>query len=146
MTKSATEKINSNLISTSALTLYSYIQSGLDKKEFREPVILGKLIAYAIPRRATKYSQVAGWFIHYLAGQIIIEAYDKLLNDKRRPVVTGLLAGGVTGVIAALVWRTVLKIHPNPPDIDQPNFTRYLIIGHIIFGLAALKTLGPAKQ
>ena len=58
--------ITSAIIGTTAMTLFSYLISTSENKNYREPEILGKLIR-RLPIDASKESsEIAGWCAHYL--------------------------------------------------------------------------------
>ena len=53
---------------TSAFTLFSYIVSLKQKKNFREPELLGDMVDTTVPEISTGTARSTGWLIHYLTG------------------------------------------------------------------------------
>ena len=124
---------------TTFMTLYSYILSEIKDEHFREPEILGQLLRRLIPLIKKKYTRAAGWQAHYLVGILFAAVYIYLWSKKgiTPTVKNGLLFGGISGLIAMGVWKSVMKMHPNPPLLHFKKFYMQLLPAHIVFGLAA---------
>ena len=122
---------------TTMMTLYSYVISLARQKNFKEPVLLDKLITRLVPVADTKDSRVTGWAMHYLVGLLFAETYapfwrgaQHVSNAKK-----GLILGGFSGIAAILIWKFTLDAHPLPPKVDFVRFAGQLFIAHLVFGL-----------
>jgi len=125
--------ITSALIGTSAMTLYSYIQSREKSKDFREPRLLTSLINRG--SESTNVPKSSGWILHYAVGTGFTSIYHILWNQTIRPsLVSGVLLGAVNGAVGVVVWSTAMKVHPAPPRIDRKSFYRHLLSAHMVFG------------
>ena len=78
------------LVGTSAMTLFSYLISNTNNKNFREPEILGQLIVRLPKNVSIDYAQIAGWFMHYAIGTIFMVFYYVMWKHKIiKPTLTG---------------------------------------------------------
>ncbi len=125
------------IAATTAMTAYSYTLSQLQKEHYREPVILGQLLHRSAPIDKQKAS-VAGWVAHYGVGVLFAAVYRQLWRKRKISFSSrsGLLLGALSGLLAAAVWKTVLNLHPSPPQLKYNRFYGQLIPAHVIFGLA----------
>ena len=131
--------ICTGVIATSAMTLYSYVLSAIRDKDFSEPETLGELVRKLVPIIKKKYTVITGWSAHYLVGIIFAICYIYLWEKKKiKPTVeNGLLIGGISGLVAIAVWKTVIAMHPNPPARDYKRYYLQLLPAHLVFGVAA---------
>ena len=140
-----TEKIlRAGVFGTSAMTLFSYLVSESEGKNFKEPEVLSELMTRLFPKAEKSLTLPAGWALHYAMGFTFSAAYRFLWkNSGLKPTVkTGLIFGALSGLIGVSVWKTVFKFHPNPPKIHIKDYYRHLIMAHLIFG--AFAALGDA--
>ncbi len=63
------------LAGTIAMTLSSYLMAFLVKEQFKEPVLLGKLISRASFMSKSFLSYFAGWIIHFTIGFFFVIVY-----------------------------------------------------------------------
>ncbi|MGZ5134833.1 MAG: hypothetical protein ACXWCG_06775, partial [Flavitalea sp.] len=118
--------------------LFSYLVSELQKENFREPEILARLMYRVVPQMNKQFSHIAGWNLHYSVGLFFAICYAKLWARKKGSSVrSGLLLGGLTGILAIIVWKTTLVIHPSPPKINFRRFYGHIFIAHLVFGCFA---------
>jgi hypothetical protein len=130
--------ISAGITGTSFMTLFSYLVSTLQKENFKEPEILARLIYRLVAQMNKGYSQVAGWNLHYLVGLLFAFYYAKLWQKKVKPtVISGLILGGITGILAMIVWKLTLNVHPSPPKIKFRRFYSHIIVAHLVFGCFA---------
>jgi len=133
---SSAKILASAFLGTSAMTLYSYLRSGSDNKNFREPQLLNCLLEnleLQIPNPT-----VSGWILHYKVGLGFATAYHCLFNKVFPPsIFSAVFFGAIGGVTGIAIWDTVLRKHPNPPAIDHKAFYQHLLFAHIVFGLSA---------
>lgn len=139
--------ILSGLTATSLMTLFSYLVSGSEEKNFKEPELLAALEKKALPEEAKEFAAVAGWATHYTIGIFWAGVYKYLWQKTRiEPTVkSGLVLGGLSGLTGVLIWKATFNIHPNPPRIDFKKFYIQLLIAHLIFGLAVTITARDSK-
>ena len=131
--------ISSGLTGTTIMTFFSYLVSETKNKNFKEPELLGKLLYRLIPQINKKYSTIAGWNIHYTVGFLFASVYAELWKEKRRgaSLESGLLMGGLSGLLAVIVWKLSFKLHPAPPRISFRKYYGHLLITHFVFGAFA---------
>jgi hypothetical protein len=131
--------ISSAIVATSGMTAFSYIISGGNHNNFREPNILGKLLHRLKPAIDRPTALAAGWVLHYTVGLIFTSTYDQIWKRKimQPGLASGSLLGAACGFIAIAVWKTVLSLHPNPPKINFRKFYMQLFPAHVVFGALA---------
>ena len=130
--------ISAGITGTSVMTLFSYLVSELQKENFREPEILARLLYRIAPQINKQFSHVAGWSLHYSVGFLFAICYAKLWGRKKGSSVrSGLLLGGLTGILAIIVWKTTLAMHPSPPKIKFRRFYGHILVAHLVFGCFA---------
>ncbi|MET4082576.1 hypothetical protein ABIB40_002536 [Pedobacter sp. UYP30] len=134
--------IPSALIGTSMMTLFSYLYSLIESDNFSEPEHLATLFHRLVPGSSKKKSQLEGWIAHYVVGVMFFAIYQELWKaDKiKKSVSNAFILGTLNGVFGALVWRTILKNHPTPPNINFKKYLLQLIPAHIIFSISATLT------
>jgi hypothetical protein len=136
--KTSVKKISAGaLAGTSVMTAFSYLITNEKNREFREPVLLGILLKKVIPSMSKKNSTIGGWLIHYGVGFLFAAAYHQLWKrTKFNPTAfSGLMLGGINGVIGVAAWRATFKLHPDPPKILYKNYYGHLLLAHLVFGL-----------
>jgi len=130
------------VVGTSAMTLFSYLVSGVVNKNFREPEILGQL-ANRLPNGASrKYAQVVGWGAHYATGILFEVIFSALWKRKKiKPsTASGAVLGAASGLAGVIVWKGVFEAHPNPPAKDLKRFFGHLVLAHVVFGVFSALT------
>lgn len=134
--------LSSTLIGTSAMTLFSYLISEADNRNYREPRILGQLVKRLPGETSEKSSEIAGWSAHYGVGLLFVALYHELWKrGKIKPsVVSGAIIGAASGLVGVAGWETVFKIHPNPPAKNLKRYFGHLILAHIVFGIFSAVT------
>jgi hypothetical protein len=128
---------------TSAMTTYSYLLSGIQGSNFKEPVLLAKLISRLTPGMGQKRAEISGWVLHYMVGVLFTVIYrsifkKRLVSPNAR---SAAFIGGVSGIFAVGVWKIVLDIHPIPPTTKRRNFFGQLVVAHVIFGVVTILLL-----
>lgn len=134
------------VIGTACMTFFSYVVSGSKDKEFREPVILGKLAKRAVPSLNKDEALTTGWILHAGAGIFFTAFYPKVLKwmHVKQSIGSGAALGALNGLAGIAVWRTVFELHPNPPSVHRNRYYGHLLIAHIVFGagiIAGLKLM-----
>lgn len=121
---------------TSLMTLFSYFLANATGKQFREPVLLSKLIQ---PSKGEEVPKVAGWLLHYGVGIIFVISYHFVwfLEIIDTTLLSGSILGFFSGLVAVAGWWGMFYLYPNPPSIDFKWYYVQLIVAHIIFGIGA---------
>ncbi|MCW3105383.1 MAG: hypothetical protein JWO09_3823 [Bacteroidetes bacterium] len=144
--------ISAGIYGTTAMTAFSYALSVRKKSDFREPALLGKILhRNGLKKPAAK---ISGWLVHYAVGFLFTLAYDAIWRKKNiRIVPSGIVMGGICGLIGVAVWKATFRLQAVPPLINYKKFYRQLIIAHLVFGYfsalgykAQPKALPPAKE
>jgi len=121
--------------------LYDFIQLSRIQsvqKNFSEPELLGILCQNLFPSFNKKFTAVAGWSLHYSIRVSWTAVYEFLLEKtNEKPFLkNAFVFRSISGLIAILSWKTIFKLHPNPPKIDEEFYTQ-LFLAHAAFSLAA---------
>lgn len=122
---------------TTMMTLFSYLSSELSGKQFREPVILSKLIKrLTVTPEVPEKNNAKGWLLHYAVGLMFSALYDRIWQKTqvRATTASGLILGGVSGLAGAGVWKKTFDLHPNPPQISFKKYYMHLLAAHLVFG------------
>jgi hypothetical protein len=127
---------------TTMMTLFSYLVSIAEDKNFSEPEHLGTLIHRFMPHKSKNTSLILGWGTHYAVGLLFVLVYQELWKDGtiKKTVKNGIILGLLSGALAVIVWKTTLKIHPAPPWIDFTKYYIQLVPAHIVFAVCATLT------
>ena len=48
------------------------------------------------------------------------------------------MLGGLSGILAIIIWKSTFKLHPAPPKIQTGKYYGHLLITHFIFGAFAV--------
>jgi len=133
--------IAASVIGTSFMTLYSYHRSRKENQQYREPVLLNKLINRSELLPVTvEDNHPAGWVSHYAVGMLFVVTYYALWKKALHSPgpVRSLTIGTASGVIAIGAWKTMFAANDNPPANDRQGYYRQLFIAHLIFSSFAL--------
>ena len=122
---------------TSFMTSFSYLVSEVQKENFKEPELLGRLLHTLAPVLNKKVSGFIGWNLHYLVGFIFAFLYASLWEKtKLKPTLkSGLILGALSGVLGLTIWKLCFRVHPNPPNINFKKYYGHLLATHLIFGV-----------
>lgn len=130
------------LVGTSAMTLFSYLVSEAENRNYREPEVL-KLLIDRLPQGSSKtLNELVGWGAHYGAGIIFELVFNEIWKRRNvKPSLTsGTLAGLASGVAGVIVWKGLFMAHPNPPKINLNKYFGHLILAHVVFGFFSALT------
>lgn len=122
---------------TSMMTLFSYWVSRQKAEQFREPVLLSILTKRLFSDKRFPQTHVDGWALHYSVGAMFCLIYDRIwqqTGSKPKLLNAGVL-GLVSGIFGATVWKMILHIHPDPPNIKLKKYYGHLVAAHVIFGI-----------
>ena len=131
--------ISAGLSGTTLMTSFSYLVARSQKENFREPELLAILLRRLIPELNKKYSKIAGWNIHYAIGIAFAIIYATLWESGKlkASVKSGLLLGGLSGLLAIVVWNATFRLHPFPPNVKFKRYYGHLFLAHLVFGAFA---------
>lgn len=131
--------VSAGLTGTTAMTLFSYLVSEIKDEKFKEPRLLAELLHRIEPGLNKKTSHIVGWNLHYAVGLMFAILYAQQWDRKQQKatIASGLLLGGLSGIFAIVVWRSVFKLHPSPPKIKFKRYYGHLLIAHFVFGAFA---------
>ncbi len=129
----------SAFIGTTLMTILSYSLSYIFNSQFKEPVLLNKLLKSSTWISKGSIHRTAGWVLHYTVGIGFVMIYYLLWNYAGVPstLFNGGILGLISGVFGVGIWWIIFKIHWSPPTINQSGFFLHLIVVHIIFGIGA---------
>lgn len=129
-----------SIISTVLMTVFSYAISIIRGKQFREPVLLNKLLDRWVHMHITPHhSNPLGFLLHWFVGLLFVVVYHFIWVYTNIPVAwwSGALFGAVSGIVGIGIWTITFLIHPNPPKVHLWGFFAQLFFAHIIFGVGA---------
>ena len=138
----AAELLIPSISGTSLMTLFSYIISGKEGKNFSEPELLAALEKDMLPAIAKPAAKPAGWTTHYAIGVLFTYLYQRAgkSSGSKPTVAKGLLFGAVSGLAGILMWKGMFALHPAPPRTHYAKFYRQLFIAHLVFGATVAVT------
>ncbi|MBF6607391.1 MAG: hypothetical protein ITG00_01480 [Flavobacterium sp.] len=128
------------IAATTLMTLFSFILSDIRKKQFREPILLTKIIGSANILRTETQEQVTAWGIHYFIGLLFIIGYHLLFQGAYFDPTwfAAAVLGFASGAIGIIGWRLIFKFAPKAPRVNFVEYYTQLFVAHIIFAFSAI--------
>jgi hypothetical protein len=125
---------------TTLMTLFSYVLSKAEHKNFKEPELLRGLMEDKMPGKGLALP--AGWITHYTMGISWATVFEVLFREAhvKRNLKNGLVLGALSGLTGIVIWRLAFKIHPNPPRTDYKRFYIQLLLAHLVYALTVTAT------
>jgi hypothetical protein len=126
------------MLSTLAMTMFSYGLSYISGNKFEEPQLINILFSRSsIFSDSIAREHVLGWAIHFIIGILFVICFKVLLQFDVLHInlLVGILFGAISGIFGAIVWAIALALHPNPPKMNRTGYLLQLIPAHIIFGV-----------
>ena len=138
----------SALAGTAAMTAFSYLISGKQNRNFKEPELLGKAVERALPAVGKEPAQFAGWLLHVGTGVIFAAATERMWLRARanRNIGQVLGIGIVNGAAGMIMWEILFKLHPAPPKHRPAKFFGHLLLAHIVFSGTVITVLENEKK
>lgn len=126
-------------VGTAVMTFGMYLLAYMTKGRYKVVKILGTMLTFqTTPDKGLSDKHSAIWVgltAHYLVGIGFSFCYAWLWQKDVIEInfIQITLLGLVNGVVAAIVWRIFIAIHPDPPDLPLPRYLTAIALGHILF-------------
>ena len=132
--------LTATFYATGMMTIFSYVLSLMVHSNFREPEILAILSCRLFLHHKNWLHTIIGWGLHILAGFAFVLVYSALWEYALVPasLPTGVLIGGISGIVAIGIWFVVFKLHPDPPKLNFKGYYANLFFAHIVFAVFAV--------
>ena len=124
--------------SVGVMTLFSAMMSVILKCEFRENILLSKLMSgHALNQKENTKYVILGWLAHFLIGAFFLIIYAVLWHYTVliHQILGSVLYGIIIGLLGILGWTILFKIASNSPQINYKVYYMQLIVAHIFFSL-----------
>lgn len=131
----------SGIAATVVMTIAMYSYTSLTKHFTKVIHLLGSMISgdqnFHSPRKSTL---ILGTLAHFTVGIIFSMSYYLLWNWGVFEItfLDSVIIGGLSGIVAIVVWKAYIKLHNYRPKISQFHYFMALFIAHIIFGIVSV--------
>ncbi|TYP75093.1 hypothetical protein [Aquimarina intermedia] len=128
-------------MSVVAMSSFSTLMGHIFDSEFREEIILSKLISgNSFNQKDHSVYSILGWFIHFLVGGLFLYVYAIIWewNLANLPLWETIVFGSVIGFLGIIGWSITFKIYHDPPKINFKGYYIQLFFAHIVFSLVAM--------
>jgi hypothetical protein len=124
---------------TTAKTFFSYAVSSIQRRNFRDPELLGDALCDIMPHLRSQYIKIANWNIHYALGFMFTMLYAKALQEVKIDPNTrnGIVLGALTGCAGIVAWRIAKNISSKPLWRNPLHLLSHLSTAHLIFGVVS---------
>ncbi len=139
----ASNAIMISLLATLGFTFFSVVVSSIYKKNFIEPVLIGRMIHNHLKDSPTWLNVFLGAVIHFFTGYIFTEIHLFLYQILTPAWYNGLFLGLANGLIAVVIWYALIKIYKNVLNSQVTEYLVQLLVGHVIFALIVLYMFAP---
>lgn len=128
------------LLSTTAMTLFSYAVSAAFRDLYKEPVLLDYLMHRYRIRIGEREKTVAAWLLHYFLGLVFVIGYliPLQLGYYRNSWVSGIVFGILIGLIGIVGWKIMFRLAGRTPIANPTLYYVQLFLAHIVFGLTTV--------
>ncbi|WP_460513970.1 hypothetical protein [Cyclobacterium sediminis] len=133
----------SGIVATAVMTIVMYIYTILFKHFTKVIHLLGCMISGDQKLHSpSKGALTLGTFAHFGVGVIFSMSYYLLWNWGVFEInfFDSVIIGGLSGIVAIVVWKFYLKLHHYQPEISQNHYFFALFIAHIVFGIVSVNT------
>lgn len=132
-----------SLLATLGFTVFSVIVSSVLKKNFIEPVLLGKIIGYYLKDSPRWLNVILGTVVHFFVGYLFV-AIHLFLYQIYTPIwYNALFFGVINGVFGAFIWYFTIKLYQHILSVHLSQYLMQLIIGHVIFAIIVVYMFAP---
>ncbi|SDF51098.1 hypothetical protein [Cellulophaga baltica] len=124
--------------SVGAMTMFSLIMSVISNCEFRENILLSKLMSgHSLNEKESLKYVILGWLAHFFLGGFFLVIYTYLWYNTAllQHALGSILFGIIIGILGILGWTMLFKMASNPPQINYKIYYMQLIVAHIHFSL-----------
>jgi hypothetical protein len=124
---------------TAVMTLYLKLMGALLRQILNAARVLGTLVTFSTTDSGHLSNKpvavISGIVLHYMIGILFMIAYFLLWKSGigRPDLITGLIFGFVSGLIAVTCWSATLYIHPKPPILNLKIYLTNVFAAHFIF-------------
>lgn len=128
-----------SIIATSLMTAFSYLTATLFREPWKEPLLLGFLIAN---RNAAieESHRVAGWVLHYVIGIAFVVLFKigiwRDWYDMSWTV--AVVYGVVIGCIGILSWKLMFRLSRQNPPMHFTGYYTQLFLAHLVFAFTVV--------
>lgn len=132
-----------SFLSTLGFTFFSMVVSTIYKKNFVEPVLLGKIINHYLKDAPSWLNVFLGLIVHFFVGYLFTEIHLYLYRILTPAWYNALFLGIANGVFGAFVWYIVIRIYRKILTVHISQYLIQLVIGHVIFALIVVYMYAP---
>lgn len=128
-------------VSVICMTLFSALWSVVSGCQFREPVLLSKVLqAHPSKTNAAKNSNLLGWVLHFVIGAIFLGCYEVLweLTNVERNLSWSLIFGAFFGLLGIVGWKILFKAVNFSSQFNYVHYFVHLFFAHLVFSISAL--------
>ncbi|QDO94401.1 hypothetical protein FNB79_10655 [Formosa sediminum] len=129
------------ITSVGVMTLFSATMGFILKCEFREYILLSKVMAgHSLKQKESFNYILLGWLVHFAIGGFFLVLYACLWHYTIliQNVLGSMLYGIVIGILGILGWTLLFNIAPHTPKINYKAYYMQLIVAHVFFSLGNL--------
>ena len=126
------------VIGTVLMTAFSFFISRVTNRQYREPVILNKVVDGWTRMQLTPHqSNPLGWALHFFVGIVFAAAIILIweFTGIDSSLLSASILGAIAGIIGIGVWFMTFLFAHIPASIDLMGFFTQLLIAHVIFGI-----------
>ena len=117
------------------MTLFSYVMSRNQKRNFTEPNVLSEIIAENNSSLSKEEAKPIGWGTHYGIGLAFTGVYSQVWEHTpiKPSLASGAALGALSGLVGILGWTQMFHLH-HP---TSATYYAQLMAAHIVFGMGA---------
>jgi len=127
------------VVGTSVMTLFSYLMSRNQKKNFTEPDMLSEILAENTTDLSKEEAKPIGWSAHYGVGLGFVGVYSQVWEHTplKPSLASGAALGAASGLIGILGWSQMFHLHHPTSSKYRQQYYAQLMAAHILFGMGA---------
>lgn len=129
--------IAATVVGTTFMTLFSYVMSKNQKRNYTEPDVLSQIIAENNSSLSKEETKPIGWAAHYGLGLGFTGVYSQIWEHT--PIKPSLASGGALGAVSGLIgimgWTQLFHLHHHTSEKYRKQYYAQLMAAHIIFGM-----------
>src|SRR5436189_264871 len=93
------------IVATTTMTLFSYLASQKEKRNFSEPELLASFEKKQLPRNVKQVALPAGWITHYSVGVLMTILFNIISKPSKSVLQRSAITGGTGGLFAMAAWE-----------------------------------------